>query len=171
MLTLVPYSFSRSSPDIKLCYPDHFFLEIQNEIVRRRRDSSDKRVKRPVMVFFESKEKLFAFYNELEDGKRREWQVHTVAEDSSPSDKKHYFQKATDQGVVTLMIREFGRGTDFKCYDQRVLDAGGAHVIQAFYSPDLAELIQIKGRTARQGAQGSFRYVKSAGFVAMHCEG
>ena len=55
------------------------------------------------------------------------------------------------------MIREFDRGTDFKCFDSRMLSDGGVHVIQTFFSLDLSEEIQIKGRTARQGENGSYR--------------
>ena len=55
------------------------------------------------------------------------------------------------------MIREYGRGTDFKYYDSRLLLAGGAHVIQAFFSTEQSEEVQIKGRCARQGTEGSFR--------------
>lgn len=35
-------------------------------------------------------------------------------------------------GMVTLLTRDFGRGTDFKCFDERLLNAGGVHVIQTF---------------------------------------
>jgi len=70
--------------------------------------------------------------------------------------------QATRSGAITLMIREFGRGTDFKCFDSRMLDGGGVHVIQAFFSTEIAEEIQIKGRTARQGARGSYSMVLNA---------
>ena len=40
------------------------------------------------------------------------------------------------------MIREFDRGTDFKCFDSRMLSDGGVHVIQTFFSLDVSEEIQ-----------------------------
>lgn len=43
-----------------------------------------------------------------------------------------------------------------------MLQAGGVHVIQAFISVGLSEEIQIKGRCARQGADGSFSMVINA---------
>jgi hypothetical protein len=47
------------------------------------------------------------------------------------------------------MIREVRRGTDFKCYDQAWKNSGGrVHAIQSFFSTDIAEEIQIKGRAA-----------------------
>ena len=41
-------------------------------------------------------------------------------------------------------------------YDQKVRSNGGVHVIQTFLSEELSEEIQIKGRTARQGDEGSY---------------
>ena len=40
-----------------------------------------------------------------------------------------------------------------------MLDGGGVHVIQAFFSTEHSEEIQIMGRTARQGDHGSFSMV------------
>ncbi len=51
---------------------------------------------------------------------------------------------------LTLMTREFGRGTDFKIYDKSVKrDDSGVTIIQTFLSQDINEEIQIKGRVAR----------------------
>lgn len=110
------------------------------------------------MVFFASTEELLEFYNSkpMEDLRR---ETRVVTETISTTEKRAAFAKATEQGAITLLIRDFGRGTDFKCFDTRMLDAGGTHVIQAFYSPDVAEEVQIRGRTARQGAKGSYRLV------------
>lgn len=47
-------------------------------------------------------------------------------------------------------------------------DAGGVHVIQTFFSTDIAEEVQIKGRCARQGEEGSYRYVPSIGRLKLH---
>ncbi len=43
--------------------------------------------------------------------------------------------------AITLMTREFGRGTDFKCYDLLALKEGGVTMIQTFLSKDLNEEI------------------------------
>jgi len=85
--------------------------------------------------------------------------LRMITEEEDPSGKESAFLKSTEAGALTLFIREYGRGTDFKCFDSKVLDGGGVHVIQAFFSVDIAEEVQLKGRTARQGAQGSYRYV------------
>eukprot|EP01034_Spumella_vulgaris_P036084 gene36084-44500_t len=47
------------------------------------------------------------------------------------------------------MTRTYGRGTDFVCSDQDVLDSGAT----------ASEEIQIKGRTCRQDNPGSFKMI------------
>jgi preprotein translocase subunit SecA len=145
--------------DVILCDSDDFSLSIQNEIALRREPvGGAKDILHPVMVFFDSAETLHNFYDSMGSEAKQIWKVRTVTQDVPPSEKASHFLKATQKGSVTLMIREYGRGTDFKCYDQRMLDAGGVHVIQSFFSSDFSEEIQIRGRTARQGAKGSYRY-------------
>ena len=61
--------------------------------------------------------------------------------------------------TITLCTRIFGRGTDFIVTDDRVNEIGGPHAIQTFFSLDVSEEIQIKGRTARNGGNGSFSMV------------
>lgn len=66
---------------------------------------------------------------------------------------------ATVQGAVTLATRSFGRGTDFKVFDQRMLRCGGVHILLTFYPKEISELVQIMGRGSRQGDAGSFSMV------------
>ena len=110
------------------------------------------------MVFFESKRCLQSFFNSSSMQQLRS-ATATITEHVEAAKKDAVFQKATEQGSITLMVREFGRGTDFKCFDSKMLHEGGVHVIQSFFSTDVAEEIQIKGRCARQGANGSFSMV------------
>ena len=63
-------------------------------------------------------------------------------------------KRATRQYSVTLTTREFGRGTDFVCYDSSVKEKGGVMIIQTFFAESLAEETQIKGRTGRQDDPG-----------------
>ena len=65
----------------------------------------------------------------------------------------------TTAGQVTICSAVFGRGTDFFCKDQRVLDGGGVHIIQTFLSTERSEEIQIQGRTARQGKNGTYQII------------
>ena len=59
---------------------------------------------------------------------------------------------------VTLLTKEFGRGVDFQA-EAKVNDGGGMHVIQTFFSMDVKEETQIKGRTARKDESGSYELV------------
>jgi hypothetical protein len=149
-------------PDIRLTSSrEEYFLEIRNEIAARRKPrDGNQDVRRAVLVFFANTNDLLEFYEskQMEDLRR---ETRVITEAISPSEKRSAFAKATEQGAITLLIRDYGRGTDFKCFDTRMLDAGGPHVIQAFYSPEQTEETQIKGRTARQGTKGSYRCVVS----------
>jgi len=149
-----------SERDVKLCRDkDSFFLDLVHEIeARRRPESPGYDIKRPVMVFFESSKTLLEFY-QSEQMEFLRSSSRTITESILPTDKEGAFLQATSAGAITLMIREYGRGTDFKCFDSTVLDAGGVHVIQAFFSKEISEEIQLKGRAARQGTSGSFSMV------------
>ena len=85
--------------------------------------------------------------------------VQTITEETPRSDKERRVAKASSQGVITFITRALGRGMDFYCLDGIVLENGGVHVLQTFWSIDKSESIQIMGRTARQGQDGSYSLV------------
>jgi hypothetical protein len=146
--------------DVLLCdSKEDQFLELRLEIDRRRKPThGSSRTTRAVMIFLDSRNSVQDFYNsEHMADLKSQGVVRTITETISASEKESAFLQATQAGAITLMIRDFGRGTDFKCFDSKMLDAGGVHVIQAFFSIEISEEIQIKGRTARQGAEGSYR--------------
>ncbi len=64
---------------------------------------------------------------------------------------------ATGPGKMTLFTASFARGTDFKS-DKEVLPEG-VLVIQTFFSKEISEEVQAKGRTARQGQNGIYKLV------------
>ncbi|KAK3280489.1 hypothetical protein CYMTET_11669 [Cymbomonas tetramitiformis] len=84
--------------------------------------------------------------------------------------KDHAIKKAATAGQATFSTAVFGRGTDFVCYDPKLLDAGGVHVIQAFVSLSKSEEIQIQGRTARQGKCGTYSMVLLADELSSELE-
>ena len=59
---------------------------------------------------------------------------------------------------TTLLTKEFGRGVDFQA-SAKVVENGGTHVIQTFFSLDVKEEIQIKGRTCRKDEPGSYELI------------
>lgn len=85
--------------------------------------------------------------------------VEILTEEATALEKENKVMKATSSKAVTLFTKCFGRGTDFKVFDPRVIQANGAHVIQTFFSEDISEEVQIKGRTARQGHKGTYKMI------------
>ncbi len=140
-----------------------YFMEITNEIKRRR--LGDSIIERPVMVFFPSNEQLTSYYNSSELGRsgiERE-KIKLITEELPDDQKPGLIRQAASEGAVTLLTRGFGRGTDFKCFDDRINKrCGGVHVVQTFVSDEISEETQIKGRTARQGEPGSYSMVLAA---------
>ena len=60
---------------------------------------------------------------------------------------------------ITLISSAFSRGTDFVVFDNDINEKGGMHVIQTYISKNYSDFIQISGRTARQGKNGSFEMI------------
>lgn len=148
-----------STSDVVIESEAGHFMAIVNEI-KKRQIGELEGVKRAIMVFFESYECLDAFYNStwLANLKNKVKQITT----DDPADlRSGLIRQAATAGNITLLTREFGRGTDFICYDSRLDASGGVHVIQTFVSDELSEETQIKGRTARQGNKGSYSMVLS----------
>ncbi|CAF0787349.1 unnamed protein product [Adineta ricciae] len=141
-----------SRSDVREVREDEYFMEIRNEIDTQRNAS------RAILIFFESEEKLIAFYNSSNLSSLRE-HVQIITEKVSAKDRDMYVKRAATEGRVTLLTRTFGRGTDFICRTQKLLSNGGIHVLQTFFSEEPSEEYQIMGRGARQGDRGSYRMI------------
>jgi len=138
--------------DVRAIKEDEYFMEIRNEIEIERNNN------RAILIFFESEEKLMAFYNFPELAPIIE-HVQIIMEKVSAKDREMYVKRAATEGRVTLLTRTFGRGTDFICRNQKLLSNGGIHVLQTFFSEEPSEEYQIMGRGARQGDRGSYRMI------------
>eukprot|EP00808_Paulinella_micropora_P009394 g66409.t1 len=134
-----------------VCLPDrtHFFEMLALDANKRREAA------RPVLIFFHS-DKALEDFMDSEYGKRIP-EIRSLREDTY--NFPHALRCAVKPGQVTCLPAVLGRGIDFKCNSREVEDAGGVHVIQAFFSMDLSEERQIKGRTARQTASGSYQLI------------
>ncbi|KAL4434988.1 hypothetical protein ABPG74_017744 [Tetrahymena malaccensis] len=163
--TYIPSVFGQNNR--KFAIKDDTYVENEKNYHKILRDRIEKSLvrnsqQRAILVFFENEQKLQKFFNspELSDLKHC---VNVITENTSnlvnEEIKNQLIKKATVSGQITLLTAQFGRGTDFKCCDQQVLNNGGVHVIQAFFSTKKSEEIQIMGRCARQGAEGSFNLV------------
>ncbi|CAL6013594.1 Helicase-related_protein [Hexamita inflata] len=148
--------FQDSKEYINITPQKSFFIEIVKEINKRKKPS--KLV--PVLVFFESRQILRQFYDSEQFKSIHNYgQIKILDESVSTQDKDSIVKQAVQQGNVTLITKELGRGTDFICYDKSIDALGGVHVIQTFFSDELSEEVQIKGRTARQSSTGSYSMV------------
>ena len=62
-----------------------------------------------------------------------------MQEGEEKQSKDSMIKFASSQGYVTLLTKEYGRGTDFISRDDIVNSNGGVHVIQTFLSEELSE--------------------------------
>jgi preprotein translocase subunit SecA len=122
---------------------------------------------RSVIVFFRDEKELQRFRSSSYFKPHLNTaQVLTELTAARREDRDSIVNKATRQGMVTLASRMYGRGTDFKIFDERMEVCGGLHVLQTFFSADLSEEVQIQGRCARQGNRGSYSLVLHATSLA-----
>ena len=127
-----------------------YFTAIKKEI--------DECQNRSVLIFFASKALLEVFQNSKEMVQYKGFSK-TMTETTTQTEKTGLIKSAATKGNIVLLTREFGRGTDFICYDKELDKAGGVHVIQTFVSDLKSEETQIMGRTARQGKRGSYMMI------------
>ncbi|CAG9315973.1 unnamed protein product [Blepharisma stoltei] len=132
-----------------------YYLAIINEINEKIGKAGSKRA---VLVFFEDEKKLMDFYNESAL-KYSGYDIQLITENLSSEDRGMMIKKATVPNTVTLLVRVFGRGIDFICQNQNMETNEGIHVLQTFFSENISEEIQIKGRSARQGQKGSYSII------------
>ena len=115
-----------------------------------------KENQRAVIVFFKSEEVLNEFIESKYFDQLKTCKYGVLIDKLDNDERDSLVTNATIQGQITLSTREFGRGTDFKYHGNAVINAGGLAVIQAFFTFDYSEEIQIRGRTRRQGTTGSY---------------
>lgn len=153
----------RSQEDCLIEGRGYYFTALCNEIKKRLCSLGClSQPDRAVIVFFDTTPRLMEFYAspELEKSQLTEFaKVFTLVEETNDAEKESIIRSAVTMGTVTLMNKVFGRGTDFICYDSKLIQNGGVHVIQTFVSENIAEETQIRGRAARQGNNGSFGFV------------
>ena len=141
-----------------LVYNDeNYFNSIVREIETRIKGNIVG-TKRAVFVVFENNNDLIKFNNSTEFAHLK-LNSSILSEEVNSNEKQEIINSATFSGKITLFTKIFGRGTDFVVFDETVSVNGGVHVIQTFLSEELSEEIQIKGRTARQGEEGSYSLI------------
>ncbi|XP_065095223.1 uncharacterized protein LOC135717194 [Ochlerotatus camptorhynchus] len=108
---------------------------------------------RAVIIFFDTEVELNAFEAEYAGHLDR---VNVLTENTK--DKERFINEAGVAKTITLSTRGMGRGVDYKS-SVTVEKNGGLHVVQTFFSMDIKEEIQIKGRTARKDNKGSYELI------------
>jgi len=158
--TYIPSAFGKNSFNFSACIvcSDDTFNEVLRDEIERSLGPANT-YQRAVLVFFENSEKLSTSLHSEYIQALKCGEIRTMTEVDSFVTRVGSIEQATLSGNITFLVRAFGRGTDFMCYDDELNMAGGIHVIQTFVSEDKTEEIQIKGRTARQGDKGSFSMV------------
>jgi len=133
-----------------------YFYRITEEIKRGLIGQGSSKPQRAVLVIFKDLDRLnnYLLFNSLSiEG------FNIISESLNDKEVQDAIKSACRKGVVTLATASFGRGYDFIIRDKSLNAEGGLHVIQAFLSDDMAEQIQIMGRTARQGNTGSYSLI------------
>ncbi|XP_065095665.1 uncharacterized protein LOC135717490 [Ochlerotatus camptorhynchus] len=110
-------------------------------------------VNRAVIIFFDTDVELNAFETEYAGQLDR---VNVLTENTE--DKERFINEAGVAKTITLATRGMGRGVDYKS-SVTVEKNGGLHVVQTFFSMDIKEETQIKGRTARKDNKGSYELI------------
>jgi len=138
---------------------EHFHLLV-DEIQSRLKPNKDVDDQRSVLIYLRDDAMINRFRDSAYFDKYRNMAgVLTEVTAATREEYEKLVKDATRQGMVTLAKPCFGRGTDFKIFDDRMEDCGGMHVILGYYPRSLSELVQIMGRCARQGNRGSFSMV------------
>lgn len=115
---------------------------------------------RPVLVFFDTEEDLETFYKSAAFDAHRPTSIKMTSKTiTKTAERDALINQATRAGMVTLAVKEHGRGSDFMLTEPRVIANGGMAVIDAFVPETEAEQRQHQGRAARQGQDGSFSMV------------
>ena len=121
-------------------------------------------------MFFKNETKLNSFHNsEICETWRINDTVQKLTPDLSEKEKQIRILNATRQNMITFATEEYGRGIDFKVFDKK-FDVKGMHIELTYWPETLAEEIQIKGRTARQGQKGSFHIILNEDEVIDQCK-
>ncbi|KAL3941493.1 MAG: hypothetical protein SGBAC_004162 [Bacillariaceae sp.] len=147
------FSFDEGGDGLTIeCNKSHFYHKICEDIQRVTAE------RRAAIVFFKDMTSVneftsSPFYHKL--GRQKK----VLSEDMVASEKDFVINKAATAKQITICPAVFGRGTDFFCKDPKVENSGGVHVIQTFLSEQRSEEVQIQGRTARQGKQGSYKLI------------
>ena len=117
---------------------------------------------RACLVFFKNTKKTDEFNDYLKNLQRNDAKFvlpELLTEMVPNKEKTAIISRSTFQYKNTLATRKYGRGIDFICRDEKLVENGGVFIILTFQPSTLIEEIQIKGRTNRQDDPGSIKKI------------
>ena len=129
-------------------------------------DVSKKQQVRSCLVFFETEAKMKRYQEYLDVRGIQTNNLFAVAADVGNEALDQAVLDAARLGNATMFTRQHGRGIDFMATSPILDNAGGIHVLQTFLSEEEAEEIQIRGRSARQDKNGTYKLVLLASDLA-----
>ncbi|EKX47455.1 hypothetical protein GUITHDRAFT_59939, partial [Guillardia theta CCMP2712] len=155
--TYLPSTFSKKEIEMREMEVivedyDRFFVQVRKEIEEMLRKG------RAIIITFATQSSLDKFAEKLMNEKPNLNQYKgfkTLSDSLGLEERQEIVNHATRPFAVTLITRFYGRGTDFACFDQALVRAGGVHVVVTFLPEDNSEAKQILGRTCRQDDPGS----------------
>jgi energy-coupling factor transporter ATP-binding protein EcfA2 len=109
----------------------------------------------PVIVFFRNQKELYEFNNYYLSVQKDAPDINILTEELGLKQRESCIKKATLPGKITFATESYARGTNFKCLDEKINDAGGPTVIGTFLPESPSARKQFMGRTARHGKPGS----------------
>ncbi len=132
-----------------------YFAVIKKDVEEKIKDG------RAILLLFNDLKRLEEYKNYIGENKGycHECKTSELLTTTDHEERNLIIQEAATPGKVTLMLRVYGRGSDFICHNQDLVKKGGVHVICSFLPESEAEKIQIEGRTCRQDDSGSIKYI------------
>jgi len=130
-----------------------YFANIKKDLIEKRTAG------RASLCIFKNKAALNEFLNYLGTHPMEGKPPIVLMEEDSHDTRQRKIANAATRDTITLMIKQFGRGSDFICYDSELLNNGGCHVLQTFPASLKSLDVQIEGRTGRQDNPGSYKCI------------
>lgn len=119
---------SNNPSDVRICREGHWYSTLVNDIGLRLQGQRPDSSPRAVMVFFNTMKDLNEF-RESEECRSAGCFVannlHIFTEATAPHLRDAAVLRAVSSGTVTLLTKEIGRGTNFKCDDKELNANGG----------------------------------------------
>jgi hypothetical protein len=150
-ICILPSIFGNDSQRQEL-FTIHNDATYYKEIVARIKEEMGKG--RPVLVCFKDYAELMKFSNS-EAFKQSQLSCAYLHEQLDNYLRDECIKTVGTPQRITLMTSVFARGTDFSSRNRNVERSGGLHIILTYAPQLMSELIQLKGRTGRQGQPGS----------------